>query len=68
MQKTQADSEHSWTLDVSTLGPDCDLSVKNPNKVEVVDERTPAEILDELVALNTESKTLLDDITKMVKP
>ena len=27
LQKTQAESENSWTLDVSTLGDDCDLSV-----------------------------------------
>jgi len=40
--------------------------VKNPNKVEVVDERTPREILDELIALNEDSKELLNMIKEIV--
>ena len=66
LQKTNADSENSWSIDVSTLGTDCDLSVKNPNKVEVVDERSSKEIADSLMELNSESKTLLDEIMNMI--
>ena len=66
LQKTNADSENSWSIDVATLGTDCDLSVKNPNKVEVVDERSSKEIADSLMKLNNESKTLLDEIMNMI--
>ena len=67
LQKTKAESEHSWTLDVSTLDDVCDLSVKNPNKVEEVDERTPSEIAESILALNSENQTLIDEIMAMVK-
>jgi type I restriction enzyme M protein len=67
LQQTKADSENSWTLDVSTLGDDCDLSVKNPKKVEEVDERTPSEIAESIFALNSENQTIIDEIMEMVK-
>jgi len=66
LQKTKAESENSWSIDVSALGEDYDLSVKNPNKVVEVDERTPSEIFANLVALNTETKQLLDEIKGMI--
>ena len=67
LQKTQAESEHTWTLDVNDLDDACDLSVKNPNKVEEVDERTPSEIAETIYALNSENQTLIDEIMEMVK-
>ena len=67
LQKTKADSENSWSIDVSALGRDCDLSVKNPNKVEEVDERSAAEIVDSLLGLHVEAQNLLDEIKKMVE-
>lgn len=66
LQKTKADSENSWTLDVSTLGNDYDLSVKNPNKVEEVDERSSAEIVNSLLELQEESQSLLNEIKEMI--
>ena len=65
LQKTKAESEHSWTLDISTLDDTCDLSVKNPNKVEVVDERSAKEILESIVQLNAEAKCIIDELIKM---
>ena len=62
LQKTKAESEHSWTLDVSTLDDSCDLSVKNPNKVEEVDERTPEEIYRSLIKLEEESGELMEEL------
>ncbi len=62
LQKTKADSENSWTIDVDSLGEDYDLSVKNPNKVEEKDERTPSEIYNSLSELNAQAKSILDDI------
>ena len=54
-------------LDVSTLDDACDLSVKNPNKVEEVDERTPGEIAQSIFDLNSENQTLINEIMEMVK-
>lgn len=62
LQKTKADSENSWTIDVDSLGEDYDLSVKNPNKIEEKDERTPSEIYNSLSELNAQAKSILDDI------
>ena len=67
LYKTREESEHSWTLDVSTLDDACDLSVKNPNKVEEVDERTPSEIAENIFALGQENQTLINEIMEMVK-
>ena len=64
LQKTKSESEHSWLLDVSTLGDDYDLSVKNPNKVEEVDERTPSEILDSIFALESENMDIICELQK----
>jgi type I restriction enzyme M protein len=50
LQKTQPESDHSWTLDVSTLDDACDLSVNNPNKVENRDERSAFEIASSLLS------------------
>ena len=66
LQKTKAESEHSWLLDVSTLGDDYDLSVKNPNKVEEVDERTPQEIANNIVELNEMNQNLLNEILALL--
>ena len=67
LQKIKADSENSWSIDVATIGNDCDLSVKNPNKVEVVDKRSATEIVDSLLGLHEEAQNLLDEIKKMVE-
>ena len=66
LQKTKADSENSWTLDVRELGEDYDLSVKNPHKVEEVDDRTPGEILQSLSSLHAQAATLLDNLKAII--
>lgn len=68
LQKTKPETENSWTIDVDTLGADCDLSVKNPNKPEIVDERTPFDILKNLYELSEDSARLLHEIAEMMKP
>ena len=62
LQQTKADSENSWTLDVASLGEDYDLSVKNPHKVEEVDERTPGEIFNSLVKLEDRAAELMEEL------
>ena len=60
LQKTKADSENSWTVDVASLGEDYDLSVKNPNKVEEKDERKPAEIFESIQSLHESAEEIID--------
>lgn len=62
LQKTKADSENSWTLDATALGEEFDLSVKNPHKVEEVDERSAKEILDNIADLNAQAKCIIDNL------
>ena len=64
--KTKPESENSWTIDVDSLGEDCDLSVKNPNKVEVVDERTPIEIAESISRLNAESADIISELKQLI--
>ena len=66
LQQTKAESENSWTLDASALGDDCDLSVKNPNKPEIVDNRTTEEILSTIADLNDDSARLINEIKEML--
>ena len=65
-QKTLADSENSWSIKVSDLDENYDMSVNNPNKVEVVDNRTPEEIVNEIKALDSENTRLLDELTALL--
>ena len=66
LQKTQAESENSWTIDVDTLGADCDLSVKNPNKPEIVDDRTPSDIITSIAELNWQAGQIIHEITNLM--
>lgn len=66
LQAKFADSDNSWTVDVKIIdAATCDLSVKNPNKAEEAAIRTPQEIIDEMIALDTESSTILGRIRAM---
>ena len=63
LQKTFADSDKSWSVDAGTVDATTyDLSVKNPNGGEEVVLRSPAEILDEIAALDAESAEVLANI------
>ncbi len=67
LAKTKADSEQSWNIDTATVDTDSfDLSVKNPNKVEEVDHRTPTEILDEIERLDKESAEILTQLRSLL--
>ncbi len=63
LQKTQADSPKSWSVDAAAIDPKTfDLSVKNPNGGEVIAHRTPQEIMTEIAALDKESAEVLEKI------
>lgn len=66
-QQTFADSPQSWSVDATGIDPTSfDLSVKNPNGGDEVALRTPAEILDEIAALDAESAEVLAAIRALV--
>ena len=66
-QKTFADSENSWTIDVKDIDQNTfDLSVKNPNKKEEATLRSPQKILDEIKALDNESVEILKIIEELI--
>ena len=63
LQATFADSPKSWSVNVSDVDTTTyDLSVKNPNGSDEVTLRSPAEILDEIEALDAESAEVLATI------
>jgi type I restriction enzyme M protein len=67
LQKTFADSENSWTVNVAAIDQsNFDLSVKNPNKKEETALRQPTAILEEMRALDEESAEILNSISEML--
>ena len=66
-QKTFAESEKSWSVDVKGIdAATFDLSVKNPNGGDEVVLRTPQEIMDGIAALDAESANILAAIRELV--
>ncbi len=67
LQKTFADSPNSWTVEAKDIdAATFDLSVKNPNGGEEVTYRNPAEIMDEIAALDAESAEVLQTIWRLL--
>lgn len=67
LQKTNAESEKSWSVDVKNIDPESwDLSVKNPNEPDAAPIRDPQVILDEIEELDREAAMVLDGIRGML--
>jgi type I restriction enzyme M protein len=67
LQKSKANNENSWTLDVTGIDAETyDLSVKNPNKKEETALREPKQILDEMKNLDKESTDILNSILRLI--
>ncbi len=67
LQKTFADSENSWSVDMADIDSQTfDLSVKNPNKKEEAPLRDPRAIVEEMKALDAETAGILNDILEMI--
>jgi type I restriction enzyme M protein len=67
LQKTKADSEDSWTVNVASIdSATLDLSTKNPNKKEAAALRQPQAILEEMKALDEESADILNSILELI--
>jgi type I restriction enzyme M protein len=67
LQKTFADSENSWSINVADIDQSTfDLSAKNPNKKEEAALRSPQVILEEMKALDEESGEILNSILELL--
>ncbi|MDB4865346.1 type I restriction-modification system subunit M [Euryarchaeota archaeon] len=66
-QKSFADSDNSWTVDIADVDTsNYDLSTKNPNVDDEVILRSPKEILDEIEKLDEESREILKKIRSLL--
>jgi type I restriction enzyme M protein len=69
LQKTQAHSAKSWSVEVAAIDTATyDLSVKNPNAGAEVTHRSPQDIMDEIAALDAESAQVLGNIKQLLNP
>ncbi len=67
LQKTFAKSPKSWRLDAKDIDQGTfDLSVKNPDGGEEIVHRTPQAIMDEIAALDADSKEALGSIRALL--
>lgn len=67
LQKTFAESENSWSIDIATIDQTTfDLSIKNPNKKAEAQLREPKEILAEIQELDQQSAEILKSIMALI--
>jgi type I restriction enzyme M protein len=67
LQKTKADSENSWSINISDIDENTyDLSVKNPHTPDEDELRTPKQILAEMESLDKKTNKILASIKEMV--
>lgn len=67
LQKTFADSEKSWSVNVSDVDTGSyDLSTKNPNTPEETPLRDPAVIIEDIAAIDEQTASLLAEIKEML--
>ena len=67
LQKTKATGEKSWTVDVAEVdAASCDLSVKNPHSPEAEPQRSPQQIIDDMLARDAETAKLLAQVRALL--
>jgi type I restriction enzyme M protein len=67
LQKSKGTGPKSWTLDVAEVDPaTCDLSVKNPHAPEAAPQRSPQQIIDDMLARDAETARLLAQVREML--
>ena len=67
MQKTRAVGEKSWIVDVADVdAATCDLSAKNPHTPEAAPQRSPQQIIDDMLARDAETAKLLAQVRAML--
>jgi len=67
LQKSFADSQNSWSVDVGVIHTTTyDLTVKNPNTADEAELRSAQEILDAIAALDAESADIMQSIRALL--
>jgi len=67
LQKSCADSENSWSVDVGGIdGTTYDLSVRNPHKKDEAELRDPKDILEEMKRLDEEARGVMEQVGKLI--
>lgn len=67
-QKTKAESENSWTVNIKDIDQTTyGLSAKNPNTPEEAPLRQPDEILKEMAELDKESNLIIENLKLMIE-
>ena len=67
LQKTKADSDNSWSIDMSSIDQETfDLSVKNPNRGDEIALRSPKEIVEEMKKLDKDSEKIINSIGQFI--
>lgn len=67
LQSTFAPSDKSWVVNITDINTDSfDLSVKNPNAPEEAPLRDPADIIAEIIGLDSETADILENIRRVV--
>ena len=65
--KTKKLSKNSWIIDIEALDKETwDLTVKNPNVSEEIDNRTPQEIITEIEQLDIQAAKALQRIKELL--
>lgn len=68
LQKTKADSENSWSVEIKDIDEATfDLSVKNSNKKDETVLREPEEVLTEIAKLDKESVKIMDNLKLIIE-
>lgn len=67
LQKKKACSEKSWIVDVADVDTaTCDLSVSNPHAPEEEVQRTPQQIIDDMLSRDVETAKLLTQVRALL--
>ena len=67
LEKTKANSANSWTLPIESISTiTWDMAPINPNKLDIEELRTPAEILKEMSELEAEATEAINSIKRLL--
>ena len=67
LQPDKSESDNSWSVDVADIDKETwDLTVKNPNREEEIDNRTPLQIIDAVEGLSKQTAHSLRKIRELL--
>jgi type I restriction enzyme M protein len=63
--KDRKETENSWIINVNDI-KDFDISAKNPNNIEVIEHKSPIELVENIKDNNKEINDLMDEIESIL--